>query len=72
MAESALGRKKVIERRLGEYGIEEPFKEEMERIEEYERKRLSKKWDTSDEEWQELDVTEGMMEQNALEQPRAK
>ncbi|KAL8717316.1 MAG: hypothetical protein Q9225_005433 [Loekoesia sp. 1 TL-2023] len=72
MAESALGRKKVIERRLGEYGIEEPFKDEMERIEAYERKRLMENSDTLDKGWQELDVTEGMMEQNALEQPRAK
>ncbi|KAL8746952.1 MAG: hypothetical protein Q9184_007676 [Pyrenodesmia sp. 2 TL-2023] len=42
MAEGALGRQKVIEKRLEEYGIEEPWKDVMERIEEHERSRLLK------------------------------
>ncbi|KAL8827109.1 MAG: hypothetical protein Q9170_007144 [Blastenia crenularia] len=42
MAESALGRKKVIEKRLEEYDIKEPFQEVMERIEACERERLSR------------------------------
>ncbi|KAI4176422.1 MAG: hypothetical protein LQ343_001162 [Gyalolechia ehrenbergii] len=45
MAESALGRKKVIERRLDEHGIREPFRDAMEMIELSERKRLLSKWD---------------------------
>lgn len=40
MAEGALGRQKIIEKRLEEHGIEEPWKETMERIEAYERRRL--------------------------------
>ncbi|KAL8935293.1 MAG: hypothetical protein Q9211_004770 [Gyalolechia sp. 1 TL-2023] len=45
MAESALGRKKVIEKRLEEYGIQEPFRDVMETIESFERKRLLSKRD---------------------------
>ncbi len=42
MAERALGRQKVIEQKLEEHGIEEPWKDMMERIEEHERNRRLK------------------------------
>ncbi|KAL8895632.1 MAG: hypothetical protein Q9207_008081 [Kuettlingeria erythrocarpa] len=42
MADGALGRQKVIEQRLEEHGIEEPWKDMMDRIEEHERNRLLK------------------------------
>ena len=70
MAESALGSKKIIERRLEEHGIDEPFKDVMERIESYERRRLL-------ENGKSLDMEEAaargiIMEQDTKDQPRAR
>ncbi|KAL8922153.1 MAG: hypothetical protein Q9208_005348 [Pyrenodesmia sp. 3 TL-2023] len=64
MAEGALGRKKVIEKRLEEYGIEEPWKDMMERIEEHERSRLLKLGSAAAESRQ---VPEGLMEGERLD-----
>ncbi|KAL8935798.1 MAG: hypothetical protein Q9216_005250 [Gyalolechia sp. 2 TL-2023] len=67
MAESALGRKKVIERRLDEHGIQEPFRAAMEAIESSERQRLLIERDALVEAGAEYDTTEGMMAHDTLE-----
>lgn len=71
MKESALGRKKIIERRLDEIGIQEPFRDAMEAIEASEKDRLL----NNQEALAEFDPMEEAMEQdaqeqNAMEQPQ--
>ncbi|KAL8784888.1 MAG: hypothetical protein Q9213_003701 [Squamulea squamosa] len=49
MAETALGRQKVIDQQLGEYGIPVPFRDEMEQITAYEEERLRRRIDAMPE-----------------------
>ncbi|KAL8992021.1 MAG: hypothetical protein Q9169_007439 [Polycauliona sp. 2 TL-2023] len=53
MKERGLGRQKVIEQQLGEYGIEVPFGEEMEQIRIFEEERLRRGIDAMVEEREE-------------------
>ncbi|KAL8986897.1 MAG: hypothetical protein Q9177_003846 [Variospora cf. flavescens] len=66
MAEAALGRQKVIEKRLDEYGIQEPWKEAMEQIEAYERRRLKRHRDRSKNATSGLDSVGGLTQRGAL------
>ncbi|KAL9009372.1 MAG: hypothetical protein Q9173_005597 [Seirophora scorigena] len=65
MAQAALGRQKVIEKRLNEYGIQEPWKDAMEQIEEYERRRLQRHQNTSRNRGSEFDSLGGAAERDA-------
>lgn len=49
MTETALGRQKIIERQLDEYGIPVPFREEMEKITAYEEQMLRRQIDAMTE-----------------------
>ncbi|KAI4177250.1 MAG: hypothetical protein LQ348_005867 [Seirophora lacunosa] len=66
MAEAALGRQKVIEKRLSEYGIQEPWKDAMEQIEAYERRRLQRHQNMSRNRGSEFDSLGGAAEGDAL------
>ncbi|KAL9602751.1 MAG: hypothetical protein Q9219_001594 [cf. Caloplaca sp. 3 TL-2023] len=72
MKESALGRKKVIEKRLEEYGIEEPYQDVMEKIEAYERKKLMRSsHSVSDSGWMDIDKFGEVTGPDTTEQARA-
>ncbi|KAL8957162.1 MAG: hypothetical protein Q9193_005493 [Seirophora villosa] len=66
MAEAALGRQKVIEKRLSEHGIQEPWKDAMEQIEAYERRRLQRHQNRSSNRGSEFDSLGGAAEGDAL------